>query len=157
MLLPREKKILELLYKSKHELTTAELANSLHISPRTVKTDVRRIKEELKDTGCMIETKTGKGLWLSYDKEGRNFLNNLLLHTDSPCSYAPEARKYFIAAQLLDSDDFISMESISLSLYVSKGTVMNDIGSAANLRNSSGMSCGRSRNAGTVIGTVLRR
>ena len=127
MLLPREKKILELLYKSKHELTTAELANSLHISPRTVKTDVRRIKEALKDTGCMIETKTGKGLWLSYDKEGRNFLNNLLLHADSPCSYAPEARKYFIAAQLLDSDDFISMESISLSLYVSKGTVMNDI------------------------------
>ena len=127
MLLPREKKILELLYKSKREWTTAELANSLHISPRTVKTDVRRIKEELKDTGCMLETKTGKGLWLSCDRDGRAFLNNLLLHADSPCSYAPEARKYFIAAQLLDSDDFISMESISLSLYVSKGTVMNDI------------------------------
>lgn len=41
MLLPREKKILELLYSGKGELTTTELANILHISSRTIKADIK--------------------------------------------------------------------------------------------------------------------
>lgn len=127
MLLPREKKVIELLYRSKGELTTTELANSLNISQRTVKTDVKKIREELKSTGCMIHAKAGKGLWLSYDEDGRKFLDNLLLNQRNLSSFIPEVRKYYIALQLLDSDDFVSMESISHSLYVSKGTIVNDI------------------------------
>ena len=37
MLLPREKKMIELIYRSKNGLTTFELANALNISQRTVK------------------------------------------------------------------------------------------------------------------------
>lgn len=127
MLLPREKKILELLYSNKSELTTTELANILHISSRTVKADVKRIREELQATGCMIQTKTGKGMWMSYNNEGKQFLDNLLLNEENASSIVPETRKYYIALRLLDADDYISMESISLEMYVSKGTIVNDV------------------------------
>ena len=42
-------------------------------------------------------------------------------------SMDPKTRKYYIALQLLDSDTYISTESISNSMYISKGTATNDI------------------------------
>jgi lichenan operon transcriptional antiterminator len=123
----REKKILELLYRSSKELTTTELANSLHISSRTIKSDIQKIKTLLKSTGCEIHTQAGKGLWISYDENGRNFLDSMLLHNSAPESYAPEVRRYYIALQLLDSDDYVSMESISNSLFISQSTVVNEL------------------------------
>lgn len=126
-MLTREKKILELLYQSGREWTTTELANALHVSPRTVKTDIQRLKEELRATGCALQAKAGKGLWLSWNEEGKQYLDRLLSDAETPEAYDPEARKYYIALQLLDSDGFLSMESISDSLYVSKGTIVNDL------------------------------
>ena len=55
MLLPREKRILEILYAKKQGYTSSELAAALHISLRTVKTDIKRIREELEKTGCEIQ------------------------------------------------------------------------------------------------------
>ena len=43
MLTTRERKILELLYRNEKALTTAEIANSLHISTRTIKSDIPKI------------------------------------------------------------------------------------------------------------------
>lgn len=131
MLLPREKKILELLYGGKAELTTAELANALHISQRTIKADIKRVREELESTGCQLNTKTGRGIWLSYDERGKKYLDNLLLNGEIASSIIPETRKYYIAMQLLDADGFTSMESVAQSMFVSKGTVVNDINELA--------------------------
>lgn len=127
MMTTREQKILELLYRSPRALTTAELANSLHISTRTIKSDIPKIKEALKATGCEIHTQAGKGLWISYDENGRNFLDSMLLHGNPSESYAPEVRKFYIALQLFDSDGYVSMESISNSLYVSQSTIVKDL------------------------------
>lgn len=127
MLLPREKKILELLYKKKKELTANELASSLHISSRTVKGDIKRLRSELENTGCQINTKTGRGIWLSYDGDGKKYLDNLLINEENASTILPETRKYYIALQILDTDNYVSMETISDTLYVSKGTIVNDV------------------------------
>lgn len=97
MLLPRQKRIVELIYRSKDGLTTTELANALNISQRTVKSEIQKIKEELRFSGCEIHAKAGKGVWISYNDEGRRFLDNLMLNGESPCSFLPEVRKYYIA------------------------------------------------------------
>lgn len=139
MLLPREKKILELLYGEKAELTTAELANMLHISQRTIKEDIKRIREDLESTGCQLHAKTGRGIWISYDEQGKKYLDNLFLNGEAASSLLPETRKYYIAMQLLDADSFISMESIAQTLYVSKGTVVNDVNELAGFFESHGL------------------
>lgn len=127
MLTTRERKILELLYRNEKALTTAEIANSLHISTRTIKSDIPKIKEEIESTGCGIHTQAGKGIWISYDERGKKFLDSILLHENHSESSLPEIRKYYIALQVLDSDGYISMESISNSLYVSQSTVVSDL------------------------------
>ncbi len=127
MLLPRERQILELLYTSHKPLTSSQLAQSLQMSSRTVKADIKKIKDEIEGTGCQILTKTGKGIWLEYTSEGQKYLDDLLLRNENASSFLPETRKYYIALELLRTDDYISMESISEKLFVSKGTIMNDV------------------------------
>ncbi len=127
VLLPREKKILEFLYTGQKEYTAVQLANLLQVSSRTIKADIKRIKDELEPTGCILNTKTGKGIWLEYTPDGKKYLDNLLLKDENASSFLPETRKYYIALELLRANDYISMESISEKLFVSKGTIMNDV------------------------------
>ena len=109
MLLPREKQILELLYTGHKEYTNSQIANLLQRSSRTIKADIKKIKDVLTGTGCIIYTKTGKGLWLEYSNEGKVYLDNLLLKDENASSFLPETRKYYIALELLRSDKYISM------------------------------------------------
>ncbi|WP_055669104.1 BglG family transcription antiterminator [Desnuesiella massiliensis] len=129
MLLARERKILVLLYSKKRKFTTNELASILHVSPRTIKTDIKRITGELEqeETGCIINTKTGQGIWITFDEKGRQYLDNLLMNGDNFSFISPETRKYYVALRLLDADDYISMESIGESIFVSKGAIVNSI------------------------------
>lgn len=128
MLLPREKKIIELLYnKNEKKLTTALMATELQVSQRTIKADIKKINQLLEKSGCEISTKAGVGLWLQYTPEGERYLKTLLYNTERASEILPESRKYYVAVKLLQQTDFISMESISQELYISKGTVINDI------------------------------
>lgn len=127
MIMPREKKILQLLYNANSNFTSKDLANLLGISSRTIKADIKCLRDELKNSGCSIETKTGKGIWLEYDEEGEKYLKHLLFEDEPVSASALDFRKYYIGLQLIDADDYISMESIADSMYISKGTVVNDI------------------------------
>lgn len=127
-MLTREKKLLELLLKGERTYTTNELANLLHVSPRTVKKDVKRAREELKLPDCRLNSQAGKGIWLTCTEEGKKFVNKLIMTHDDDSFAIPENRKYYVLLKLLDAKTFLSMESIADSLYVSKGTVVNDVG-----------------------------
>ena len=74
MFLPREKKILHLLYKNENKFTTSQIAAELKVSPRTIKADIKKIREILEKNSCSIKTKQGVGLWLYYDEAGEQFL-----------------------------------------------------------------------------------
>ncbi len=126
MFLPREKNILKLLLKNEKKFTTAQIAAELKVSPRTIKADIKKINDTLKNDSCQICTKQGVGLWLDYDKSKERYLN-LLIYEDKDTGVSRESRKYYVAAELLTCKDYISMETIANKLYVSKGTVVNDI------------------------------
>ena len=126
MLLPREKKILNLLLKKEKTFTASEIATELKVSPRTIKADIKRMNGELEKNSCSICTKRGVGYWLDYDHEGEAYLKTILTKTNTSYMGA-DVRKYYIAAELLDSKEYTSMETIANDLYVSKATVNNDI------------------------------
>lgn len=124
---PREKKLLELLANDSRVYTTAQLADLLHVSAKTIKKDIKNIKEELKDSGCELICQTGKGVWLTYTDGGNTFIRNLFNDLGQINSDIPENRKYHVLLKLLQAPSYLSMESIADTLYVSKGTVVNDI------------------------------
>ena len=126
MFLPREKKILSLLLKNETKFTTSQIAAELKVSPRTIKTDIKKINEELEKHSCYIRTKQGVGLWLYYDTEGEQFLKTAL-YEEQDSYISSEVRKYYIAAKLLNNVEYTSMEAMSNMFFVSKGTVVNDL------------------------------
>lgn len=130
MFLPREKKILNMLLKKEKTFTTAELAAELKVDPRTIKADVKKMNEELKVHSCFIRTKRGVGLWLDSDEEGEAYLKSILREQQS--YLMPEARKYQVAAELLNASTgrnlgYISMETLANKYFVSKATILNDV------------------------------
>ncbi len=127
MFLPREKKLLNLLFRQDKPLTTNEIANILHISSRTVKADIKKINQVLEPRNCYIITKTGVGLWLSYNHEGRHFLNQILNEVNRSSPMNPDMRKFYVAYEVLDVNDYIPAEKISQKLFVSRGTITNDL------------------------------
>ena len=107
MLLTREKEIVALLLKHEEDkLTTTQIATSLKVSSRTIKTDIKKINEELENHSCRISSQQGVGLWIEYDSpEGRKYLKEIIQEEDD--SYlSPEIRKYHLAVELLLQDEY---------------------------------------------------
>lgn len=159
MLLPREKKILELLYKKKEEYTTNELARILHISPRTVKSDIARLRKELEnDTGCIVKTKAGYGIWLSYSDKGKQYIEQILADYDFNHLVTIENRKYFIALKLLEEDKYVSMESIGESMFISKSTMVNSMNELAPILQQHGLQLEKKVKYGIkIVGTEKQK
>lgn len=127
MFLSREKRILNLLLKNEKKFTISQIAAELNVSQRTIKADIKKINEELRQTSCCIHTKRGVGAWLVCDEEGKKHLK-MAVYAEQDFYISAKVRKYYIAVLLLSCDGFISMETIANRLYVSKGSVVNDIG-----------------------------
>jgi lichenan operon transcriptional antiterminator len=125
MLLKRNIDLLRILYSSSEELTTSMLATSLQVSTRTIKADIKNIKSELVDTFCNIESKPGKGIWLEYDCKGSIYLKALF--NESINDIIPDNRNYYIDLLLIDNGDYMKIEDIADKLFVSKGTIINDL------------------------------
>lgn len=127
MLLAREKKIVTLLMEHEDKLTTTQIATSLKVSSRTIKTDIKKINEELEKHSCRINSQQGVGLWIEYDNhEAQKYLKEVA--RDTVDSYlSPEVRKYHLAVELLLKDDYTSMEALAKEYYISKATVLNDL------------------------------
>lgn len=128
MLLTREKKIVALLMKNEeNKLTTTQIATSLKVSSRTIKTDIKKINEEIENHSCRINSQQGVGLWIEYDSsDGKKYLTDLI-QEDEGSYLSPGVRKYHLAVELLLQDEYISMESLALKYFISKATVLNDL------------------------------
>ena len=127
MFLAREKKILNLLLKNeKKKFTISQIAAELNVSQRTIKMDIKKINGELNLNSCCIRTKRGVGVWLDCDEEGKNYLK-MEIYAEHDSYISTKVRKYYIAVLILNSEGFVSMEAIANRIYVSKGSVVNDV------------------------------
>ena len=127
MLLCREKKILRILYQSQRQFTANELSLLLNISSRTIKADIKLLNSTIKKQECFVKTKAGVGVWLTYNDAGKAYLDQILFEEAGAIVASSEMRKYHIADILLNKSNYISMEGIAQSFYVSRGTVINDL------------------------------
>ena len=127
MLLTREKRILDLLMEHGDTLTTAQIADVLKVSSRTIKTDIKKINEQLNNHFCRINSQQGVGLWIEFDNaEGEKYLKELLKGGVNTYML-PEVRKYHFAVELLFQNDYISMETLAKEYYISRASVLNDL------------------------------
>ncbi|MGI1690985.1 BglG family transcription antiterminator [Thermoanaerobacter uzonensis] len=128
MLNSREKKILMALKETEGPLTISNLASIVGVTPRTVKKDLKILKEKIDKNKIEIVTKPGVGVWIKKKDVTDDYLENVLSFSNKITNpIFPDDRVIYIAKRLLETNSFMSAEDLAVELYVSKSTVAKDI------------------------------
>lgn len=132
MLSSRMMLILKELMAVKSPITSEYLANSVQVTSRTIRNDIKDLNEILSTCGGFIKSTRGIG----YELEIKNseifklFLqemskNSTIITNKSPDS--PEERVGYIVRKLLLENSYIKLDEIADELYLSKSTLQNDL------------------------------
>ena len=111
-----------------HYISATKLSTLLHITERTIRSDILAINDILKSYGASILLKRKAGYYLAIHNQQlyQTFLNNLnqsqkeTLELDSS-----EDRMKYILNTLLYSHDYILLDDLADSVFISKNTLQN--------------------------------
>lgn len=132
----REIKIIEYLTESEGYTTSENLAEELHVSTRTIKTDIKRLNIKTLRFGFQINAKHRYGYRLTVTDNHlyESFRNTLLFETDNHWIYSiPQNRTQrinYIILKLLSVDYYIQLDDLAEEMGVEKSTLqsyMNDV------------------------------
>lgn len=126
----RHLNIVKILYQHQKEyITSNAIAKLLGLSSKTIRTQIKEINEESEAFGFLIQTKKSKGYNLFIKDEGlfNYFLNERYLKDENLNFNNQDSRIRFIMRKLLLSNDYTKIESLSENMFVSTGTLKNDM------------------------------
>lgn len=124
-------------YISQHQYISAtKLSTLFHITERTIRSDIQSINDILKRNGASIFLKRKAGYYLKIDNQElyQTFINHLdqsqkeTLELDSS-----EDRMKYILNTLLYSHDYILLDDLAESVYISKNTLLNYLKTIKNM------------------------
>ena len=114
-----------------------DLSERYKVSVRTVRNDLKKISEWINEQpGCQYNTKTGKGVWISFAgdfnrKNAIESLQSLLNEENSNSQYlSPDQRKWKILTKLVFSDKYLTGRQLTETLKVSPNTFLSDLNNA---------------------------
>ncbi|RKL65850.1 PTS sugar transporter [Salipaludibacillus neizhouensis] len=122
----RDRLILELLIQQREGVTVREIANSLHVSERTIHRDLNTFTSLLQPYELVLEKKAGKGVILKGAKEQVDQFNQDLQDANY-FDFLPEQRQVLIACKLLESLEPLKLQSLATDLNVTVATVSSDL------------------------------
>ena len=133
MLTNRQKSILLYLISHNKPVFGKEIAASLGISTRTLRTEIRAIDDSLKQCQIVIHTSPRSGYWITESDRAR--LTQMGLESSAPDGLPAlaEEREIYIYFRLLTCDDYITMDTLANELYTSKTTISKDVHSMLDL------------------------
>ena len=112
--------------------TSAQLALNVGVSVRTIKNDIPELKLLLGEFDIDLRSKPGLGYTLSaLSDEGISVLNNFKKSNVIKKVYrynkSNSDRVSFIVLKLLEEGDFIKVDDLAEELFISRGSVQNDL------------------------------
>jgi len=122
----RKKQILILILESKNFISADAIAKQLNISSKTVRNDLEKLEGFCPEYDCEIIKKPGKGLTIKGTHED---IQRLLisLNRERETENLPWVRQQQILYLLLSAKEATLIKEISVSLYVSRATINNDL------------------------------
>lgn len=128
-----EKRILKMLYflsQTGSYLKAGDLARELNLSERTVKNDIKHLREVAKNCGCTLRSVRGKGYILQIDQperfaQTRKWINILFnnVENDVKEKQSYQLARAIMCGQAAGEDGFFRLEELSMSIYMSLSTV----------------------------------
>lgn len=123
----RERIILQFLVSNiDKDVTIKELADTIHVSERTVHRDLKNVEEILDSFHIKLNKKIGVGVRILGSPNDIHLLKISLLKQDYT-EYTPEERILVALCTLLDNKEPIKLFSLAKELGVTTATVSNDL------------------------------
>ena len=114
-------------YIQKNEYTSvSQLQSLLNITDRTIRNDIQSINETLEKKGALVKLKRSYGYYISVlDQESYDGFIEKFKSTDTGVMEldSSEDRIKFLLRKLLFSNEYISMDELADSVYISKNTL----------------------------------
>lgn len=114
-------------YIRKNEYTSvSQLQSLLNITDRTIRNDIQSINETLEKNGALVKLKRSYGYYISVlDQESYDGFIEKFKSTDAGVMEldSSEDRIKFLLRKLLFSNEYISMDELADSVYISKNTL----------------------------------
>lgn len=111
----RQKKLLGIFMDSTEFLTVSSLAETLHVSQRTIHSDLSALENQ----GNIFEKKPGVGIRLKEAEQGKT--------EDKKNPYTPEYRRNYILKLLLFDGVTITYQSMAEQFLVSVSSILADL------------------------------
>lgn len=128
----RIEKILEILLESNKAVTGKQLCNTVGVSSRTIRSDVKELNDVLENQGAVILSEKGKGYILNIlDKQTFEEFLEKIKEKDSYVNLTTEGRAEYIIMKLLLNDiegiEGITQIDLAEELFISISSLKNDI------------------------------
>ena len=125
----RMQDILSLL-NQQQSLTSQELAEKLEVSSKTIRNDIKKLNEEIKENGAIIISKPNAGMFLSVTDKGifTDYLKSMnTLNDTNDIPNNSQERIDYILDKLLKGEEFIKKEDLAEELFVSLSCLTQDL------------------------------
>ncbi len=129
MLNNRCSNILKCIINSNSPIPIKDIAKKFNISTRTIRYDIDRIDEYLKEINFKkLTRKPHEGVSIKLSKEETNRLLHLIGKINSyDYVLSQNERIVYIISELLGKNDYITISNIADNMFVSRGTINNDL------------------------------
>ncbi|WYJ84047.1 hypothetical protein IGL98_002908 [Enterococcus sp. DIV0840] len=150
----REIKILLLLLDLEDSVTTKELAETFHVSVRTIKYDLENVRDWFKEQNVLLQTRRNKGIWLEIPDSERLTLKNEIIEVERFETYPDqELRVNQLIFRLLLASKCLTSQKLAEDLQVSRNTIISDLDRVEELIQTYGLVLNRqSRQGFSIIG-----
>lgn len=123
----RQKEILIKLCSENDYITIASIAQDIGVSSRTILRELEEIEKWLSEKNIQLEKKTGVGIKLGNSLEEKEELLEIIEKENSIKIFTPKERQIIIASELLQNNEPIKLYYLTKILFVSEGTISNDL------------------------------
>ncbi|GAB6138760.1 BglG family transcription antiterminator [Halanaerobaculum tunisiense] len=124
----RSGEILSILLNKDNPIIIKELAKQCNVSARTIRSDLKKLKEWLSNWKVDLIKKPRVGVWLEGSSLEKTKLEQVLFKTlDYKDSLSPKQRQQYILKSLLQENNKHTVDSLANKLYVSETTIYKDL------------------------------
>lgn len=121
-------RIINILLNREDYITIDSIAATLGTSNKTVRNDLKKAEDSIKDKGLMLVKKPGCGVRIQGEESKKlELINRFKTVTDDVEPFSPEDRENYILKKLLMSEENITMKELASELYVSRVTIHKDL------------------------------
>ncbi len=123
-----EIEIIKLLLTSSDYLTSYDISEKTGISQRSVRTEMKKVKEILRSFDCHFISKTSKGYYLDQkeSQEVMDLMQSIRSFEQSRDTVIPSIdweKNNYVMKRLIETDDYIKVETLYDELFVSQSSL----------------------------------